>query len=319
MCSHFMQRVNHEAHNQAINVIYSMEPRPGWEQSIRIIRDQKNREETRLLEYSSTMSGERKPKVGLITQTYGGANDIKPSRPCRWCGGSHWDKDCSKKKTSTPSRPCSHCGGEHYDDKCPSLKTAMVAAKTKYGGPIVCHACGERHKVIDCPVVKLAKESLTGKRCDKVSREDVEDTEDILQLTKTLAKLSKVHGSKSMAAITQFAEANAGITPQKKSYQTIVHARVPTMSIGLMCTTSATNGMVLLDSCSQEHIIKDKELMENMSDCQSEIYLYGIVDSSNVVKSMGCGTALGLEAYYVPGASSNLISYAKLLTTGHMY
>ena len=127
-----------------------------------------------------------------------------------------------------------------------------------------------------------------------------------------------IHGSKSMAAITQFAEANAGITPQKKSYQTIVHARVPTMSIGLMCTTSATNGMVLLDSCSQEHIIKDKELMENMSDCQSEIYLSGIVDSSNVVKSMGCGTALGLEAYYVPGASSNLISYAKLLSTGHM-
>ena len=44
----------------------------------------------------------------------------------------------------------------------------MVVAKTKHGCSILCHACVERHKVIDCPVVKLAKESLTGKRCDKV-------------------------------------------------------------------------------------------------------------------------------------------------------
>ncbi len=50
-CSHFLQRVDHNAHIQALNSIYALSPRPEWKRCIQIIKDHANREETRLLEY----------------------------------------------------------------------------------------------------------------------------------------------------------------------------------------------------------------------------------------------------------------------------
>jgi hypothetical protein len=121
-----------------------------------------------------------------------------------------------------------------------------------------------------------------------------------------------------MAAITEFAQENAGMKRDKKDASTTKgYTRAPNMSLGLMCGSDITERMLLLDSCSQEHVIKDLELMENMCKCESDIHLSGIVGHGTGVRSMGCGTALGVEAYYVPGASSNLISYAKLLNTGY--
>jgi len=143
-------------------MIYSMDPRPSWDQTVKIIKEQKTREDNRLLEYRATMGiDEKKIKVGLSTQT---TTDRSPSRPCRVCGGNHWDKDCNKKKASTPTRPCQHCGGEHYDNKCPTLKRALITAKTKHKSDLSCHACGDNHKVINCPLVKFAKESIIGKK-----------------------------------------------------------------------------------------------------------------------------------------------------------
>ena len=196
---------------------------------------------------------EKKIKVGLSART---TTDRSPSRPCRVCGGNHWDKDCNKKKASNPSRPCKHCGGEHYDNNCPTLRKALITEKTKHKSGLSCHACGDNHKVINCPLVKYAKESITGKKCDAISTKDVEDTEDILQLTRTLAKLSKVYDSTSMAAIKEFAEENAGIKRDKKDAVTTKgYTRAPNMSLGLMCGSDITKGMLLLDSCSQEHVI----------------------------------------------------------------
>ncbi len=58
-------------------------------------------------------------------------------------------KEFSSKRE--PTRPCRFCGGAHWDDKCPNTKetTSMkvVAKEVKNNGK--CHVCGETgHKVL---------------------------------------------------------------------------------------------------------------------------------------------------------------------------
>ncbi len=55
------------------------------------------------------------------------------------------------------------------------------------------------------------------------------------------------------------------------------------------------NEKIYLDSCSQDHIIKSFDLISNMSDCELNIGLSGIVQGKSEVLSKGCGTALGLN------------------------
>ncbi len=66
ICSHFLQRVDHITHIQALNSIYALSPRPEWKRCIQIIKD---REETRILEYQSTMGASKKVSVGLVAET----------------------------------------------------------------------------------------------------------------------------------------------------------------------------------------------------------------------------------------------------------
>ena len=160
-CSHFLQRVNPEFHLQAINTIYAIYPRPDLGRSVQIIKEQKAREENRILEYQSVIGSSKKQVVGLINTTSGPS----PTRPCRYCGAMHWHKDCLKKlAVTTPSRPCVHCGGNHFDNKC-NNRTALKATNQDSR----CQVCGDKHKIITCPAVRLAKESLTGQKAQHVA------------------------------------------------------------------------------------------------------------------------------------------------------
>jgi hypothetical protein len=274
---------------QAINSIYALTPRPSWDRCIEIIKDQMMRDETRKLEYASVMGSSKRQSIGMVaTKLQYKNNDVKGK---------------------TAFRPCRHCGGEHCDNKCPSLTKALSTASK----PAIqkCQVCDGSHKVTTCPVVKTAKESITGKKVAKLSRTDVTDSEDIIGLTKMFAKLSKSYGPKSMEAITQFAKDNAGMSAPSKAQAHQAKTK-PALSIGFMCKTKDVSHSILLDSGSQEHIIKDKELMDYIKPCKKDIYLSGITESKHHVVSKGCGRAMGLDVYYVPDATSNLISYSKL-------
>ena len=311
-CAHFLQRVNHEVHSQAVNTIYALTPRPSWEKTIAIIKEQASRNETRSMEYQAVM-GYKKPTMGLMSNV---KSDREPMRLCRHCGKSHWDKDCpGLKPQKPPSRPCKHCQGSHYDDKCPSSRSTSAMKTDVKKGDIKCFVCGESHKVNVCPVVKVAKESIIGKSSKESTETDTKDAVNILQLTKAIANLSTNYGKHEIRQITEFATTNAGVATQSKAMKaTTKH----TPSLGFMCKAcDGVGDVIYLDSCSQEHIIRNKELMEHLDKCDSNISLVGIVEGSTEVASSGYGLALGFPSYYVPGAKSNLISYGKLCRTGY--
>ena len=76
---------------------------------------------------------------------------------------------------------------------------------------------------------------------------------------------------------------------------------------------------IFLDSGAQENIIINPELLDEGTHepCQRSIILPGIVDGAREVSSMGCGTIFGMQAYYCPDATANLISYGQLLRRGY--
>ncbi len=94
----------------------------------------------------------------------------------------------------------------------------------------------------------------------------------------------------SMAKINEFMDANIGVKDSKSN------KAVAKLSTGFMCSAcDENNEKIYLDSCSQDHIIKSFDLISNMSDCEINIGLSGIVQGKSEVLSKGCGTALGLN------------------------
>jgi len=98
----------------------------------------------------------------------------------------------------------------------------------------------------------------------------------------------------------------AGInTPVKKAFMSKTHR--------LMSST------LHLDTCAQEHVFIDRNMLSDLRPCVSNITLSGITDSTGEsnITSTACGMFHHLQVYLVPGASANLISYGKLLESGH--
>ena len=50
----------------------------------------------------------------------------EPTRPCKNCGGKHWDKDCKK------DSKCRRCGGKHLERSC------------SWSTDVECHKCKEK-------------------------------------------------------------------------------------------------------------------------------------------------------------------------------
>jgi hypothetical protein len=75
---------------------------------------------------------------------------------------------------------------------------------------------------------------------------------------------------------------------------------------------------VKLDNCSQEHVATSKLMLGNIKGCKKDIVLTGITGpGSSVVSSQGCGDFCGLEMYYIPQATTNLISEGRLVSDGY--
>ena len=53
------------------------------------------------------------------------------TRPCRHCGGSHWDYECQMiSGMPRRTRPCRHCGGSHWDNECQMISGQAQQAIT---------------------------------------------------------------------------------------------------------------------------------------------------------------------------------------------
>ncbi len=112
----------------------------------------------------------------------------------------------------------------------------------------------------NCPVVKLAKESITGKTVKTVSESDVKDAKSMLTAMKAVSELRNNFDGISMAKINEFMDANIGVKDSKSN------KAVAKPSIGFMCfACDDNNEKIYLDSCSQDHIIKSFDLITNMT------------------------------------------------------
>lgn len=63
--------------------------------------------------------GSKSPEAGTASSS--GGSEAKRDRPCKHCGGDHWDNDC-------PDRHCDICSGKHWTNKCPFRREAAAAA-----------------------------------------------------------------------------------------------------------------------------------------------------------------------------------------------
>jgi hypothetical protein len=320
LVEHFLQRVNGTVHEAPLNALYARDQLPPLDQCIQFIMSTMSRNKARKLEYVATMNGTTSSSRGEVkgesraTFAAESGSRREPSRACSICGDWHWDTDCPNNHSGISnklSRPCKHCQGNHKDNDC--KKKDQKSGSGKSGDEKVwCDLCkNDKHKTKNCPYMKQArkaaltsKEDTGGKSCEKpISK---------AHAVKSLAKVFSTSGLSKDDMLDAIKEAGA-------EYFTNRSANSTTSSfINKKNKSKDCMFKVKLDNCSQEHVATSKLMLGNIKGCKKDIVLTGITGpGSSVVSSQGCGDFCGLEMYYIPQATTNLISEGRLVSDGY--
>lgn len=272
----------------------------------------------------------------------------QPKYPCRHCGGAHWNRECQLHSTSSslgasasssaaatasvsssvPSAAASS-GGRVSSATNPSNKSngkPVLSQKTANHAKVIvneceCGLCGTLHGPAECPIIQQAK-VIRDAKISSSKKQSV--SESIHQLNKAYANLSSSLSMDEIRAVTNsasktvlFTKPDVGTYESNRTFADVVATNTVQKAIGLMSgidNLSRFSQQLIFDTGSQINVVRDAALLCDFRHCHQNIVLAGIVtgDSSEPVVSQGCGSLLGMECYYIPEATNNLISIGEL-------